>query len=153
MEAVTNRDTLRRIKKKMIRSHSKGIYVGDRDAESVAEFKPVQRIKEEVEEGIKGSTSGFEGQYPKVVLNYFGGMLRHFRVMARYLPVGSRLAYVVGDESSYKGVHIPTAEILAEIIETYPMGLKLDEVKVWRSRRSKGNRKPLYEHVVLLRME
>ncbi len=153
LEAVTNRKTLRQIKKRMIRSHSKGIYVGDRDGDLVARFEPVQKIRAQVESGIRGHTSGFEGQYPKVVLNYFGGMLRHFQVMSRYLKSGSKLAYVVGDECSYKGILIPTAEILAEMIETYSMGLKLDEVRTWRSRRSKGDRKPLNEHIVLMTMD
>ena len=91
MEAVVDSASLRRIKKRMLRSHSKGIYVGDRDAEAVLEFSPVQSIRAEIEDRLGRNHSGFEGQYSKVITNYFGGMLRHFRAMSRYLPRGSNL--------------------------------------------------------------
>lgn len=150
MEAVVDGDSLRAIKKKMIRSHSKGIYVRDRDAQMVGKFEPVGEIRRQIEELVHENASGFEGQYTKVVSNYFGGMLRHFAAMSKYLPTGSKLAYVVGDEASYKGVHIATARLLAEIIETYVRGLKLDSVDLWRTRRGYKNRQPLGEHVMLI---
>ena len=100
----------------MIRSHSKEIYVTDRDGAIVSNFEPVQKVRRDIEENITENSSGFEGQYPKVVSNYFGGMLRHFRTLSSYLPVGSKLAYVLGDEASYKGVYISTAQLLAEMI-------------------------------------
>ena len=149
MEAVRDLESLRRIKKTMIRSHSKGIYVKDRDYNAIRDFEPVQRIKREIEERISEKSSGFEGQYPKVVSNYFGGMLRHFRTLSSYLPVGSKLAYVVGDEASYKGVHIPTAQLLADMIETYVSRLRVDWIAIWRSRASQKNRR-LYERVLFL---
>ena len=153
MEAVTDIRSLRRIKRRMIRSHSKGIYVGDRDSDFVKEFEPVQRIRRQIEDRINKKSSGFEGQYSKVVSNYFGGMLRHFRTLSNYLPVDSRLAYVVGDEASYKRVYIPTAKLLAEMVETYVTRLKIDNLTIWRSRRSYGDRQPLSEHVILFRVE
>lgn len=153
MEAVADVKSLQLIKKKMIRSHSKGIYVTDRDANMISNFEPVQRIKLEIEERISNNASGFEGQYTKVVTNYFGGMLRHFQTLSNHLPVDSRLAYIVGDEASYKGVHIPTAQLLAEIIDTYVPRLKLDSVALWRSRRTHKNRQPLYEHMIFLTVE
>ena len=153
MEAVVDVDSLRAIKRKMIRSHSKGIYVRDRDANVIDKFEPVKNIRRQIEELIDENSSGFEGQYPKVVSNYFGGMLRHFAAMTKYLPAGSRLAYVVGDEASYKGVHIPTARLLTEMIETYVARLKLDQMNLWRTRRSHKDRQPLNEHIILLRVE
>ena len=152
MESVKDTESLRRIKKRMIRSHSKGIYAHDRDSEFVEHLPRIQGIKKEIERRIVGAKSGFEGQYPKVIVNYFGGMIRHFSTFSRYLPSGSRLAYVVGDEASYKGVHIPTAQILAEMIETNRLGLTVDELLVWRSRRTQG-RQPLQEHVLFLRKQ
>ena len=153
MEAVTDVNSLRRIKKRMIRSHSKGIYAGDSDYYSVRRFEPVEVIRKQIEDRVGQKSSGFEGQYPKVVSNYFGGMLRHFRTLANYLPFGSKLAYVVGDEASYKGVYIPTAQLLVSLVETYVGRLKIDDVTVWRTRRSHRDRSPLYEHVVFLRVE
>ena len=150
MESVSDADSLRRIKKRMIRSHSKGIYAHDVDADQVKDFEPVQRIRRDIEDRVPVKSSGFEGQYSKVVGNYFGGMLQHFRALANCLPSGSKLAYVVGDEASYKGVHIPTAQILAEIVDTRVSRVKVDRVAVWRSRRSKKEREPLYEHLILL---
>ena len=150
MEAVVDLESLRRIKRRMIRSHSKGIYVKDRDSDLVKGFEPVQRIKDQIEDRINETSSGFEGQYPKVVSNYFGGMLRHFRTMSKYLPAGSRLAYIVGDEASYKGVHISTAQLLAELVDNYVERLKLDGVSLWRSRRTHKDRRPLHEQVVSL---
>ena len=150
MESVTSLESLRGIKKKMLRSHSKGIYVNDRDANMIDDFEPVQRVKREIEARLVGKTSGFEGQYPKVVSNYFGGMLRHFRALSRYLPSGSKLAYVVGDEASYKGVYIPTAYLLADMIATYVDDLRVESVATWRSRRTHRDRQALCENVLLL---
>ena len=150
MEAVVDRGSLRRIKKRMLRSHSKGIYVGDKDAEAVAAFGPVQRIRSEIEDRIGLHHSGFEGQYSKVITNYFGGMLRHFRTMDRYLSRGSRLAYVVGDEASYKRVYVPTGALLVEMIEAYLPSLKVEDRIVWRSRRVRKNGRLLDESVILL---
>ena len=150
MEAVVGLESLRRIKRRMIRSHSKGIYARDRDAELVEEFEPVQRIKRQIEDRVDQRSSGFEGQYPKVVSNYFGGMLRHFRTMSKYLPAGSRLAYIVGDEASYKGVHIPTAQLLVELVDVYLERLTFDSLARWRSRRPHKDRRPLHEQVITL---
>ena len=153
MEAVSDLASLRRIKKRMIRSHSKGIYVNDRDGDLVSRFEPVADIRRQIIDRIDGNSSGFEGQYPKVVSNYFGGMLRHFRTLSNYLPTGSKLAYVVGDQASFKGVHIPTAQLLVEVVDTFVDGLKLDQLSIWRSRRAPKNRQPLYEHVIILEVE
>ena len=150
MESVVDIDSLRRIKKKMIRSHSKGIYVGDNDAWLVRGFEPVQRIKRQVESRIEKGASGFEGQYAKVISNYFGGMIRHFDTLSHYIPPGSRLAYIVGDEASYKGVHIPTAQLLGDIIRNYVTTLNVDRIATWRPRRTLRNRTRLYEHILFI---
>lgn len=150
LEAVTGRESLRRIKRKMIRSHSKGIYVDDRDARLVRDFGPVQQLQHEITIRTSDNSSGFEGQYPKVVANYFGGMLRHFHAISSYLPLGSKLAYVVGDVASYKGVFIPTAQLLGEMIESYVGALRVDSISTWRSRPPHKGRKPLSERVIVL---
>ena len=134
----------------MIRSHSKGIYAGDTDAYHVIDFEPVQYIRQEIQDRVGSKSSGFEGQYPKVVTNYFGGMLRHFRSLSNLLPSGSKLAYVVGDTASYKGVYIGTAQILSELVDKKVARLAVDHVTLWRSRRVKNDRPPLHEHVIQL---
>ncbi len=150
MEAVTGLESLRRIKRTMIRSHSKGIYAKDNDARLVGSFEPVQRIRRRIEERVGNKSNGFEGQYPKVVSNYFGGMLRHFHTLSTQLPVGSKLAYVVGDEASYKGVHIPTAQLFVDMIERYVARLRVDCVVTWRSRITQKRRHPLHEQIMFL---
>ena len=85
-----------------------------------------------------------------MVSNYFGGMLRHFRAISRYLPTGSKLAYVVGDVASYKGVFIPTAQILGDIVDAYVEKLCVDSISVWRSRPPHKGRTPLSERVLIL---
>ena len=153
MESVVGVESLRRIKKKMIRSHSKGIYIGDRDANVINAFQPVQELRRQIQERVDDDASGFEGQYPKVVSHYFGGMLRHFRTLSNYLPTGSKLAYIVGDQASYKGVFIPTAHLLAEMIDTHCRRLKLDGLNIWRYRRAQKGRQPLREHVIFMAVD
>lgn len=150
LEAVSDGPSLRRIKQRMIRSHSKGIYVGDTDALQVIDFQPVQKIRNEIRDRIGPNSSGFEGQYPKVIANYFGGMLRHFRSLSKLLPAGSKLAYVVGDTASYKSVYIETAQILCQLVDEKVPQLEIDQVVLWRSRRTKKGRSPLEEHVIQL---
>jgi hypothetical protein len=106
----------------MIRSHTKGIYKGDRDASFVRENPKVKAIVKEVEQKIEGKTYGFARLYPRVVQEYFGGMKRHLKHIRRFLCRGARCAYILGDQSSYLRVHIPTADILsgiAEVVDNY----------------------------------
>lgn len=149
-EAVDSLASLRAIKKKMLRSHSKGIYIGDRDADLVRDVPSVTRIQLQILHNAGQRRRGFIGQYPKVIGNYFGGMLRHLRAMARYLPRESKLAYVVGDQASYLGVYVPTAEILTEIINAKEPGLDVTEVIRWRQRRSTSTSTRLWEHVMFM---
>ena len=153
MESVVSVESLRRIKRRMIRSHSKGIYMGDRDADLIDGFQPVQEIRRQVEDRVERNASGFEGQYSKVISNYFGGMLRHFRTLSNYMPSGSKLAYIVGDQASYKGVYIPTAHLLAEIIDTHCRRLRLERLNIWRYRRTPKGRQPLREHVMFMALD
>lgn len=150
MEKVGGLQSLREIKRRMIRSHSKGIYVGDRDYRSVRSFAPVRELVSEIDSRIQDGASGFEGQYTKVISNYFGGMLRHFRTLERYLKANSKLAYVVGDEASYKGVYVPTGQVLAELVDTYLRRVRVDRVVEWRSRRPGKARRELVENVMIL---
>jgi len=149
LEAVRNRETLRAIKKAMIRSHTKGIYKGDRDEKFVLRNKTIHSIASKLERIVSHKEYGFARLYPKVVLEYFGGMKRHLLSLQFVLHPGAHCAYVVGDQGSYLGVHIPTAKILAELVEE--AGFKLTDIRKWRTRWSSTAGHGIDEHFVLFR--
>jgi hypothetical protein len=149
LEQVTDRKSLQLIKKNMIRSHTKGIYKEDNDGEFVMHHGHINAITSELKEKIASKTHGFARLYPTVTREYFGGMKRHFISVKPLLCAGARCAYVVGDQSSYLRVHIPTAEILSSIAQE--VGFDTVDIKHWRSRWSSTTSKEIHEHVLLLR--
>jgi len=149
LEHVTSRESLRTIKKRMIRSHTKGIYKQDRDRLLVRDDIAVQSIVKEVRRKIVGKDYGFARLYPRVVQEYFGGMKRHLRNMRRFLRPEAQCAYIVGDQSSYLRVHIPTAELLSSIAEE--VGFEVVEIRRWRTRWSTTTSKSLDENILVLR--
>ena len=78
MEAVGHRESLRKIKKKMIRSHTKGMYVDASDAIHVADVDVVQNLARRIDKLGAKKTYGFARLTGQVVREYFGGMRRHF---------------------------------------------------------------------------
>lgn len=149
LEHVRDLDSLRTIKKRMVRSHTKGIYKTDGDAKLVATFDSIQKTVRKIEKEAKGKSDGFARLYGKVTNEYFGGMRRHFRSLLPLLKPGARCAYVVGDQSSYFQIKIPTAKFLGELAEAE--GFRLDEIRVWRHRWSTGTAKYIKEHILFLR--
>lgn len=147
LEAVTDLDSLRAIKKGMIRSHTKGIYKEDRDDRFVSDNRAVRRLAQLLETAVSGKTYGFARLYPKVVKEYFGGMKRHLLSLRSLLRSGGQCAYVVGDQGSYLGVHIPTAKILAELAEE--SGFEVTAIRKWRTRWSSVAARGIDEHIVL----
>jgi hypothetical protein len=148
LEAVVDRASLRVLKRRMLRSHTKGIYCTDRDCDEVLNLASVQRIVAELTPICSGRTDGFSQLYPKVVQEYFGGMLRHFRSLAGMLAQGAKCAYVVGDQSSYLGVHIPTARVLADLAEA--AGFRVLGIERWRVRRSTASSRTIDENVLTM---
>jgi hypothetical protein len=76
---INSSDELKKFKKTLLRSNTRGVYKGDNDDEYVKSFPEIQRIAEEIENrriGL-GKTSGFEKLYHKVTKLYFGGMAKH----------------------------------------------------------------------------
>lgn len=146
---VVDRESLRQIKKAMIRSHTKGIYLEDADRQLVSRLPSVKALALKVERRAKDKEYGFARLYGTVVREYFGGMRIHFKALRPLLKDGAKLAYVVGDQSSYLRVHIPTAELLSEIAELE--GLKTVAIRKWRGRFSSTTRTELEEHVLILR--
>ncbi len=148
---VRDRAELRALKKSLLRSNSRGVYREDTDDVFARRFPRIVEIARRIEERriALGKDSGFERMYSRVVLLYFGGMMRHFLAMQRVLRPGARLAYVVGDQMSYLMVPIPTGGLLAEVAEA--AGYLVEGIDLWRTRVSTTSGVNLREEVVLLR--
>ncbi len=117
---ITSKAQLRGIKKELVRSNTRSVYIEDRDHLEVSQFKSIQDVAEQIEARRieMGKTSGFEKMYHRVTRLYFGGMRRHLQSLSTVLRPGARLAYVVGDQASYLQVMIRTGQLLAEIAES-----------------------------------
>jgi hypothetical protein len=148
LEIVRDLDSLRSIKRAMIRSHTKGIYVGDHDDALVKDNELIDNLVSILEPRVQTKSYGFARLYPKVVREYFGGMERHFKSIRPFLAPGAQCAYVVGDQSSYLQVHIPTAKILSQIAEE--VGFRTVEIKHWRSRWSTATSRKVHENILIL---
>jgi hypothetical protein len=149
LEAVRDRDSLRKIKKGMIRSHTKGIYKGDDDAAIVKGHPEIERIARALDRKAEGKTHGFARLYSTVVREYFGGMKRHLENVKQVLHPRALCAYVLGDQSSYLQVHIPTAEILSSLAGE--VGYQTVEIRHWRSRWSTTTSSAVSENILILR--
>ena len=147
-ESVSTLECLRGIKRSMIRSHTKGIYKGDKDQLRTKSLKSVEKLASDVEFAIKGKESGFEKLYPTVVRSYFGGMKRHFGSLFRLMRSGGKAAYVVGDQAAYLRIPIRTAVLLGETAES--VGFKVDEIRLWRRRFATGISDYLDENILIL---
>jgi len=148
IDSVSTRQSLRSVKRGMIRSHTKGIYQDDLDDQRAKKLPSVNAVSRRVAKAIKGKTSGFEKLYPTVVKAYFGGMKRHFGSLFRLMEAGGRAAYVVGDQAAYMRVPIRTAVLLGEAAES--VGFKVEKIELWRRRWSTGIKKHLDENILFL---
>jgi hypothetical protein len=148
LEDVVDRKTLQSIKRNMIRSHSKNIYKGDNDSAHVKNNQQISAIVQEIRHKAERSNCGFAYLYPTVVEEYFGGMTRHLKSIKGLLTPKAQCAYVVGDQSSYFQVHIPTAEILSSLASE--AGFKTLAIERWRSRWSSTTSKEIDENILIL---
>jgi len=148
---VQSKSDLRMLKRQLVRSNTRGVYVDDSDDAYVEQFARVQRLAEEIEQRRieLGKTSGFERQYARVTKLYFGGMARHLSELRRVLRPGARLAYVVGDQASYLRVMIRTSEILGEIAAS--LGFEVVGTDLFRTRFATATQEHMREDVLLLR--
>jgi DNA modification methylase len=146
-----NRQELQRLKRTMLRSNTRGVYIGDDDDRWVAHHPEIRRIAEAIEtRRIElNKTSGFERLYARVAKLYFGGMARHLAELRPFLRPGARLAYVVGDQASYLRVMIRTGEILASLAAE--LGYVVEKIDLFRTRLSTATREQLREEVLVLR--
>ena len=155
LDEVTDNTTLQRIKKNSIRSNTKNIYVNDKDGEKtdIRDNDKIDNIMTVMEEKLeeKDDPSGFEKQYPRVVEEYFGGMVLHFQQLYDIMSDGGLAGYVVADQASYWQVEIPTGQILGELAES-KTGFEKQGIKLWRNVASTtGKQEDLREEILVLR--
>lgn len=148
LDFITSNDHIRTIKRAMVRSHTKGVYKTDRDAELVRDNKDINALADKIARKCKGKPYGFARLYPTVVRSYFGGMKRHLQSVSSVLERRGNYALVVGDQASYLGTHVPTAELLGQIAEE--TGFKVQDQLVWRTRRPSTKNKLMKEHALIL---
>ena len=149
LEQVRDVEELRTIKKAMLRCHTKGIYKTDSDGDRILLNSKIMEIAKEIEERASSQTSGFSRLYASVVKEYFGGMLRHFESLLPLLKTGAKCAYIVGDQSNYLRVHIPTASVLGQLAEQ--AGFECTGIRLWRTRQVNATRGTLNENILFLK--
>jgi DNA methylase len=148
LEQVNDRDSVQKIKRRMLRSSTKNIYKGDSDSKLVEDNRRIQSIVGRIEKKVKPKTHGFARLYPTVVLEYFGGMKRHLKNLSGLLDPGCKCAYIVGDQSSYVQIRIPTAKILGELAEE--TGYRVLEIERWRTSWATSTSKKVPENILIL---
>ena len=148
---INSKEELRELKKRLIRSNTRGIYKGDDDDQWVSAFPEIQRIAEEIEKRRieLGKDSGFEKLYARAAKLYFGGMAKHLADLRKVLRPGAQLAYVVGDQASYLRVMIRTGQILGDIAKS--LGYELVNTDLFRTRIATATKEQLREEVVILK--
>lgn len=148
---IGSKEELRSAKKRLVRSNTRGVYVQDDDDRWAKHYPAVVKIAETIEQRRKdlNKTSGFERQYARVTMLYFGGMAKHLANLRPVLRPGARLAYVVGDQASYLRVMIRTGKLLTEI--AHDLGYEVENIDLFRTRFSTATGKQLREEVVVLR--
>lgn len=148
---MSEKSDLRRVKKEMLRSHTRNIYVADNDSVHVADIPEIQEVAQEIERRRieRGATSGFERLYHRVVTEYFGGMYRVLEQLQRVMPPGGKLALVVGDQMSYFRVPIRTAKLLS-LVACQKLDYAEVETILWRTRRATATKMDIEEHILIL---
>jgi DNA modification methylase len=147
---INSREELRELKKRLVRSNTRGIYKEDDDDKWVSDFPEIQRIADDIEKRRieLGKNSGFERLYPRAAKLYFGGMAKHLSELRHVLRPGAQLAYVVGDQASYLRVMIRTGQILGDIAQK--LGYELVGIDLFRTRLATATKEQLREEVVVL---
>ena len=148
---IREKSDLRQMKKKMMRSHTRNIYVADNDSDYVADVPEIQAVAQEIERRRieRGATSGFERLYHRVVTEYFGGMYRVLEQLQQVMSPGGKLALVVGDQMSYFRVPVRTAKLLS-LVARRKLGYAEVETLVWRTRRATATKMNVEEHILIL---
>jgi DNA modification methylase len=140
----------RTIKKRMIRGSTTNMYKEDKDRECVRHFKSIEKVTQLIEERLiaDNATSGFEKLYTKLVWEYFGGMYRMLSEAKKVLKRGGKISLLVSDSHAFKMVHIPTADILAEI--GIDIGYCNAQIELWQDKISTSHTYHLRENILTL---
>jgi hypothetical protein len=148
---VTSREELQQLKKRLVRSNTRGVYRGDNDDLWILNHPEIQEIADTIEKRRLelGKNSGFERMYGRVTKLYFGGMAHHLSELRKVLKPGAQLAYVVGDQASYLRVMIRTGKLLADI--AVALGYELVAIDLFRTRIATATKEQLREEVLILR--
>jgi hypothetical protein len=148
---IRSKNDLRDLKKRLVRSNTRGVYKADTDDLLVSGHPQIESIAAAIEKRRMelNKDSGFERLYARVTKLYFGGMSRHLAGLRRVLRPGARLAYVVGDQASYLRVMIRTGQLLAGIAES--LGYEVVGMDLFRTRLATATKEQLREEVVVLR--
>ena len=148
---IQSKEDLRNLKKRLVRSNTRGVYKADTDDNHVTGHVQIEQIADAIEKRRieLNKDSGFERLYARVTKLYFGGMTRHLAGLRRVLRPGAQLAYVVGDQASYLRVMIRTGQLLADIASS--LGYEVIGIDLFRTRLATATRDQLREEVVLLR--
>ena len=148
---LDDRDSLRAVKRDLVRSNTRSVYKHDDDDSWLEQFPMISALADQIEEKRRdlGKTSGFERMYHRVTRLYFGGMVRHLESLRSVLRPGAQLAYVVGDQASYFRIMIRTGTLLTEIAER--LGYEVVGVDLFRTRAATATRSQINEEVVLLK--
>jgi hypothetical protein len=155
LDEVTDNPSLQRVKKNSIRSNTKNIYVDDEDGDktNIRQNEKIDEIISEMEQILEDEdiTHGFGQYYPRVVEEYFGGMVLHFEQLYDIMSPGGIAGYVVADQASYWQVEIPTGTILGELAEN-KVGFEEKGIKLWRNVASTtGKQDELREEILVLK--
>ena len=148
---INSKEELRVLKKRLVRSNTRGIYKDDDDDQWISDFPEIQKIANEIEKRRieLGKDSGFERLYPRAAKLYFGGMAKHLAALRKVLRPGAQLAYVVGDQASYLRVMIRTGQILGDVARK--LNYELVDINLFRTRLATATKEQLREEVVILR--
>jgi DNA modification methylase len=149
---IRDKKDLRALKQGLLRSNTRNVFVQDDDARYVRDVPQLVEIAAEIERRrlAKNANSGFERLYPRVVLEYFGGMYRVLAELEKVMRRGAKAAIVVGDQMSYFRVPIQTAELLAEIVNQKGLKFKVLGVDEWRTRKATATRMDIREAILFL---
>lgn len=147
----SDKASLRRIKKSLVRSNTRSVYKDDADDQWVRSNDRIQAIANQIESRRLelGKESGFEKLYARTTKLYFGGMAKHLHDLKRTLRPGAMLGYVVGDQASYLRVMIRTGQLLAEIADE--LGYEVCSIDLFRTRVATATRALMREEVLVLR--
>lgn len=142
---------LRKYKKDLVRSNTRGVYKGDDDDQWIDNNKDINQLADTIEQRRIElcKNSGFERLYSRVTRLYFGGMAKHLSEISKVLKPGAKLAYIVGDQASYFRIMIKTGDILAKIAQS--TGYELLRTDLFRTRQATSTKSVLREEVVVLR--